>query len=91
MFKKDGYRPEPTTKPTDRRKNRPKWAVDEQSLLARVKTIRQWHIARMYWLENRTARNISKKLKTTVKAIESVLYRLTRVREGISSDTEELG
>lgn len=67
--------------PLKSRKKRPSWAKDGPAILARVKTLRQWHIACMYWLENLTARDIAKKLKTSINSIECVLKKLRRSRK----------
>lgn len=76
MIINDGYRVRRSPKPVNRRKNRPQWATDDKAILAKVKTLRQWHIARMYWLDNRTASSIAKELKTTVSTVKVTIYRL---------------
>lgn len=75
MIINDGYRTKPSPKAVNRRKNRPKWATSDLAILQHTKTLRQWSIARMYWLDNRTATSIAKELQTTVTAIESVIKR----------------
>ena len=66
-------------KTTQTRKSRPLWARDDKSLMSRVigdRLLRRWTIARMYWRENKTARDIAKHLHITVNAVECVINRL---------------
>lgn len=62
---------------------RPSWAASEKQILAALlsddkQATRRFTIATMYWRQNMSAKDIATSLDTTVKAVESVLYRLSK-------------
>jgi hypothetical protein len=65
--------------PLKSRRTRPAWAKDDRSLMLKVlgqKVVRRWNIARMYWRENKTAREIASELQTTERAVKNILNRI---------------
>lgn len=63
----------------DSRKKRPAWAKDAHSLMQHVLSpslVRRWKIAYLYWLQNRTARDIAEEMGISTQAVKDVLRRM---------------
>lgn len=61
------------------RKNTPAWANKDSSLVARAlspRSVRRIRTAYLYWRCNWNAREIAEELKTTVKAVELMIYKM---------------
>ncbi len=72
----DGFQ---TTKVRRPRKNTPKWAKNDSTLVAKIlgkPALRRLRIAHLYWRCGWNSREIADEIKTTVKAVESIINRL---------------
>jgi hypothetical protein len=68
-----------TTKVRRPRKKTPKWAKKDSTLMARIlgkPALRRLRVAYLYWRCGWNSREIADDLKTTVKAVESIINRL---------------
>lgn len=64
------------------RKKRPAWAMDDKQLMLRCVGKRhmvRFKIAQMYWQQNMTAQDIATSLDMSVKSVQLVLIRLSRI------------
>lgn len=64
-------------KPANRK--RPTWAQSEREFnlhFASSRHARRWMMARMYWLENKTATQIAKYFSVSVHSVEVCLQRM---------------
>lgn len=66
-----------------RKKSKPGWATSEREIMKHLlrshNLSRRFEIACLYWLENRTAKEIAKHFKITILAVESIIKQLKLV------------
>lgn len=67
-------------KPVNTRLSRPAWAASAKALdayfLKANGRVRTWMYARMYWLENKTAKEIAEHFSVRQNTVEVALHRL---------------
>lgn len=67
-----------------RKKSRPEWAYSERDIMHHLldsnSISRRFEIACLYWLENRTAKEISQKLNTTTLSIKSTISKIRGIK-----------
>jgi DNA-directed RNA polymerase specialized sigma24 family protein len=66
-------------KPVSNRKSRPAWAMDRKTLALRAfgkAAIRRWHIAQAYWIENKSAREIARELRTSIGSVKRTIHTI---------------
>lgn len=66
-------------KPVANRRRKPTWATSEQKLnqhFLKSRAMRRWMIAKMYWIENKAAREIAEHFSMSLHAVEVILNRL---------------
>jgi hypothetical protein len=71
---------DPRHKPTNSRRNRPAWAANEKMLILHMmkRVQRNITVAHMYWLENKSARDIATHLDMTTEAVKKIIQRDAR-------------
>jgi hypothetical protein len=66
------------------KKTRPPWSYSERDIMKHLlqshSLTRRFQIACMYWLENRTAKDVANHFHTTINAVRSTLYKLKRIQ-----------
>lgn len=69
-------------KPTNNRRNRPAWALNDKSLMVKCvgkRAALRFQVAQMYWQKNMTSQDIAKALELTHGAVRMILNRLVTV------------
>lgn len=69
-------------KPTNNRRNRPTWALNDKALMLKcvgARATQRFNIAQMYWQQNMTALDIATALDLKPNTVEVILCRLTKL------------
>ncbi len=66
-------------KPVANRTKKPKWVQSHEAFNKHVAAAnRRWMIARMYWLENKSARQIAETFNMRISAVQMCILRLSK-------------